>query len=69
MRVYVSAAGGAVDAKITTSGMNANGTAWAISGPTHQTQKPFSWTPQFSLNHPHQGQPQTFNFDWVAFGQ
>jgi len=41
----------------------------AISGPTHDTQKPFKWTDDHGKelypNAPHDGEPDLWNFDWV----
>lgn len=39
-----------------------------ISGPTHETQPVFAWTPDDAT--PHYGQPERFAFDWeLLFGQ
>jgi hypothetical protein len=59
-------AGGAIDAKITSSVLMAAGNVSAISGPTHEQQAVFSWDPTWS-DVPHQGQPETWDFDWVMF--
>ncbi|KAL6068912.1 Phospholipase B-like [Balamuthia mandrillaris] len=41
----------------------------AISGPTHQQQKPFTWDdPRFS-SVAHEGQPTVWNFDWVTMNK
>ena len=60
-------AGGAIDAKITSSAQFKSGTVYAISGPTQQ-QPVFVWTEQWSEGNPHQGQPLRWDFDWVTFG-
>lgn len=36
----------------------------AISGPTHQVQKPFSFLPEYA-DIPHEGMPNTWDFDWL----
>lgn len=44
--------------------------ARAISGPTKDDNTPFSWAAFANspiANNYHQGQPDTFNFDWVTF--
>lgn len=37
----------------------------AISGPTHQQQTPFSWTPKWNSIF-HDGLPNLWNFDWTT---
>lgn len=60
-------AGGAIDAKITSSALLAAGNVSAIGGPTHEVQAVFTWDDWPTV--PHQGQPTRFDFDWVMFGQ
>eukprot|EP00451_Oxyrrhis_marina_P009659 CAMPEP_0204320460 /NCGR_PEP_ID=MMETSP0469-20131031/7653_1 /ASSEMBLY_ACC=CAM_ASM_000384 /TAXON_ID=2969 /ORGANISM="Oxyrrhis marina" /LENGTH=672 /DNA_ID=CAMNT_0051301725 /DNA_START=27 /DNA_END=2045 /DNA_ORIENTATION=- len=62
-----SEADGATDAKVTSSCLAKQMMADAISGPSHQDQPPFNWNEKngrFSFM-PHQGQPDTWNFDWM----
>jgi hypothetical protein len=61
-------AGGAIDAKVTSVELLLAGSVLAISGPTHEEQPPFAWTGPWAAS-PHAGQPTTFDFDWVLFGQ
>ncbi|KAK8814155.1 hypothetical protein WA158_008017 [Blastocystis sp. Blastoise] len=62
------AAFGGIDSKITSTSLMMNHTTIAISGPTHQNIKPFSWS-EFEKIHPenpsHEGLPDVYNFDWV----
>jgi hypothetical protein len=60
---------GGVDSKVTSSCLAKQLAADAISGPTHQGQKPFKWTddsgkPLFPT-YPRDGLPDVWNFDWV----
>jgi len=63
---------GAVDAKVTNFCMAKRLMADAISGPTHDTQKPFNWKDangkQLFPKAPHDGMPDYWNFDWVRMG-
>jgi len=57
---------GAVDAKcVDEAGVEAMRTM-AISGPTAQSQKPFSFADWSTTPIKHEGMPQTFNFDWYS---
>jgi len=57
---------GAYDAKVTSHKMMSEIKAWAMSGPTHQGQTPFSWNENKDFaGNAHMGQPDTFDFDWV----
>jgi hypothetical protein len=56
--------GGATDSKITSSQRALNMTSDAVCGPTHDQQKPFSWT-QFP-SWPHVGMPMTWDFEWMT---
>lgn len=60
---------GGVDSKVTSSCLVKKLAADAISGPTHDDQKPFKWTDssgkELFPDYPHDGLPDTWNFDWV----
>jgi hypothetical protein len=60
---------GGVDSKVTNFCMAKLLKADAISGPTHDSQKPFKWTDEKGRERfpkaPHDGQPDLWNFDWV----
>lgn len=60
---------GAVDSKVTSSCLARHLSADAICGPTHLHQTPFKWTDdggqEMFPGHPHDGQPDLWNFDWV----
>jgi hypothetical protein len=62
-------ANGAVDAKLSSATwMSQNPMAvLAKSGPTVETQKPFTWSTSQWASQPHEGMPDTFNFDWQTF--
>lgn len=59
---------GGLDCKLTSFSLINRMSALAISGPSHSTHKPFSWTGPFvgEKAHPHYGQPTKFDFDWVV---
>jgi len=54
---------GAIDCKATDNTQSPLLQSQAISGPTTETQPPFSWTEEFVAT-PHFGQPYTFNFEF-----
>jgi len=54
---------GGMDCKATDNTQSYLLQAQAISGPTTETQPPFTWTPEFAST-PHYGQPTTFNFEF-----
>lgn len=60
---------GGVDAKVTNFCLAKQLQCDAISGPTHESQKPFKWTDshgkQLYPDAPHDGLPDLWNFDWV----
>merc|ERR1719284_1888638 len=60
---------GAVDSKVTSACLVKKLQCDAISGPTHESQKPFKWTDERGRelypDAPHDGQPDLWNFDWV----
>jgi hypothetical protein len=67
-RVSYVRAGGATDAKITSSSLMAAGQVLAISSPTYDQQPPFQWSSSpFGAVVPHRGQPDVFDFPWVTF--
>lgn len=55
---------GATDSKILSYQLFKNFTCMAVSGPTHQSLPPFSYTGQWK-SVAHFGQPDIFNFDYV----
>lgn len=57
---------GAVDAKCVNVELMEAGRTLAISGPTAQGQKPFSFDDWPAAQIQHHGMPTTFNFDWFA---
>ena len=57
---------GAVDAKCVNVELMEAGRTLAISGPTAQGQKPFSFENWPTAQVQHHGMPSTFNFDWFA---
>jgi hypothetical protein len=63
---------GGVDSKVTNSCMARKLQCNAISGPTHDGQKPFRWKDEAGKelfpDDPHDGQPNVWNFDWVRMG-
>lgn len=65
---------GGIDAKVVNRCLFRGMQVQAISGPTHDTQKPFQWTPwvvdnaghqQVISGWPHMGLPDVFDFNWV----
>ena len=40
---------------------------FGMAGPTHQDQPAFTWKDERWSSIPHQGQPETYDFDWVQF--
>mmetsp|Transcript_161013 Transcript_161013/g.283761 ORF Transcript_161013/g.283761 Transcript_161013/m.283761 type:complete len:689 (+) Transcript_161013:103-2169(+) len=60
---------GGVDAKVTNFCLARQLQCDAISGPTHESQKPFKWTDsngkELYPDAPHDGLPDLWNFDWV----
>jgi len=56
---------GGIDSKVTNNIMSRSRTCEAVSGPTWDSQAPFSWTNQWP-NVPHNGQPHVFAFDFVS---
>ena len=57
---------GGIDAKATSTAMARRLQFFAQMGPTHDNQRPFEWTAEYS-NYSHVGQPTKFHFDWVLF--
>jgi hypothetical protein len=58
-------AGGAIDAKVTTSGLARALHAKAQAGPTHDAQAPFEWSKSsFDRSMVHEGQVDRFQFGW-----
>eukprot|EP00747_Dinoflagellata_sp_TGD_P027967 gnl/TRDRNA2_/TRDRNA2_132939_c2_seq1.p1 gnl/TRDRNA2_/TRDRNA2_132939_c2~~gnl/TRDRNA2_/TRDRNA2_132939_c2_seq1.p1 ORF type:complete len:202 (-),score=25.72 gnl/TRDRNA2_/TRDRNA2_132939_c2_seq1:99-704(-) len=59
---------GGTDSKVTNRCLAKLLQVHAISGPTHDHQKPFKWSesPKASAA-PHDGQPDEWNFPWVRF--
>eukprot|EP00747_Dinoflagellata_sp_TGD_P217296 gnl/TRDRNA2_/TRDRNA2_89713_c1_seq1.p1 gnl/TRDRNA2_/TRDRNA2_89713_c1~~gnl/TRDRNA2_/TRDRNA2_89713_c1_seq1.p1 ORF type:complete len:299 (-),score=53.49 gnl/TRDRNA2_/TRDRNA2_89713_c1_seq1:134-928(-) len=53
---------GGTDAKVTDFCLATKLMAKGISGPSHDTQAPFHWSADDKM---HDGQPETWNFDWV----
>lgn len=63
-----ASAGGAFDAKVTSSAQVMSGVVWAVSGPSHQTQPVFEWAGRWDTpEYPHQGQAELWNFEYVKF--
>lgn len=62
-------ANGGIDSKVTNYCMVKKLQIDAISGPTHDGQKPFRWTDEHGKElypgAPHDGEPNVWNFDWV----
>lgn len=57
-------ANGATDSKVTSSKWIKQQKSVAIAGPTHDDQPPFTWNdPKFAGIY-HEGQPDTWNFNW-----
>ncbi|EDO42515.1 predicted protein, partial [Nematostella vectensis] len=56
---------GCYDAKVSDLSMALALTSHALSGPTHQEQKPFRWSDN-NFKSKHFGQPDLFNFDFVV---
>jgi len=52
---------GALDCKTTDNTLQQTRTAWAVSGPTWDSQAPFAWTSQWPTT-PHYGHPNVFAF-------
>jgi hypothetical protein len=63
LRTRNSAAFGAIDAKISSVSNMRDMACDAISGPTHQSQPDFQWSPKWD-NVYHVGLPDVWNFDW-----
>ena len=59
-------AGGAIDAKLTSASDVKAGRAHVICGPTHESQPVFKWSDWHGAPTPHAGQPDVFDFDWIA---
>jgi len=57
------AAFGGIDSKITDNLLIQQMTAWAVSGPTWDSQPVFAWTNTWATV-PHFGMPQVYNFYW-----
>jgi hypothetical protein len=55
---------GAIDGKIVSSELMKKFQIHAISGPTHETQSVFSWSPKANQSL-HYGQPLSFPFQWI----
>jgi len=56
---------GGIDAKITSNEISGSLQAWAVNGPTWDSQPPFAWTKEWD-SVPHFGQPKVFDFDFVT---
>lgn len=56
---------GAIDAKVTNVQLAKRNAAVAQSGPTHDQEPVFVWTPHWDKDNIHVEQPVSFNFDWV----
>lgn len=56
---------GGIDCKVTSYALFSNFSVHAISGPTYDQQPVFQWSTS-GLNYPHYGQPDRWEFDWVA---
>jgi hypothetical protein len=59
-------ASGAIDTKYTTYKNFMNGQAYIINGPTNQDQPTFAWSTYPYPPVSHEGQPDVFNFNWLA---
>eukprot|EP00047_Mylnosiga_fluctuans_P003856 m.231332 g.231332 ORF g.231332 m.231332 type:complete len:629 (+) comp12198_c0_seq1:540-2426(+) len=55
---------GGIDSKIVSLDLLAANNVWAISGPTHESLAPFSWTGPWA-QFPHAGMPTTFNYNYT----
>jgi hypothetical protein len=56
---------GAGDAKITNMCLAKKLMANAISGPTHENEPVFEWTPKLAKQWPTEGLPRKYNFSWM----
>jgi hypothetical protein len=55
---------GGIDSKVTSLALSRRQEVMAISGPTHQTQPPFNFSPKWE-SVPHLGMPSLWNFNWT----
>mmetsp|Transcript_2574 Transcript_2574/g.5965 ORF Transcript_2574/g.5965 Transcript_2574/m.5965 type:complete len:687 (-) Transcript_2574:39-2099(-) len=64
---------GGVDSKVVGACLAKKLQCAAISGPTHDSQKPFRWTDasghELFPDAPHDGLPDVWNFDWVRMSE
>jgi hypothetical protein len=55
---------GGIDSKIVSLDLLAGNQCYAITGPTHQTLAPFTWSGQWA-QFPHAGMPYMFNYNYT----
>eukprot|EP00792_Barthelona_sp_PAP020_P006934 TRINITY_DN3088_c1_g1_i1.p1 TRINITY_DN3088_c1_g1~~TRINITY_DN3088_c1_g1_i1.p1 ORF type:complete len:551 (+),score=134.84 TRINITY_DN3088_c1_g1_i1:125-1777(+) len=69
LRTKHASAFGCLDAKITSNKLIEEGDGIIQCGPTHDDQKPFSWSDSKFYKEKHDGMPNTYDFGWVFLKQ